>query len=58
MACIRVKDRNNLGLGVPVRDVVLNELEVVMEAGRSPSNAKAPTLNTTFTSASFTGISI
>ena len=28
MAGIRVKDRNNLGLGVPVRDVVLNELEV------------------------------
>ena len=58
VAGIRVKYRDDLRLGIPIGDVIFDELEVEIEAGRSPSNAKAPILNTVFTFDSFTGTSM
>ena len=58
VACIRVKDRDDLGIGVPVGGVLRDEVKWKSEAGKSPSNAKAATLKATFSSGSFTGISM
>jgi hypothetical protein len=58
MASIRVKYGDDLRLGSPIGDVIFNELEVEIEAGRSPSNTKVPILNTIFTFDRFTGMSM
>jgi hypothetical protein len=58
VAGVRVKDRCDLGLGVPVGNVILDEAKVENQAGRSPSNSKAPILNANFTPVSLTSMLI
>jgi hypothetical protein len=54
VASVRVKDGDDLHLH-SIGDVVLDKLKVENQAGRSPSNANAPILNTVFTFASSPG---
>jgi hypothetical protein len=44
--------------GVPIGDVVFEELEVEKASRQISFNARAPTLNATFTSAKITGVSM
>ena len=58
MASVCVKHDDDLGLSVPARDVILDELKVEDRRWKIVFNCKAPTLKTTFTSVSFTGMSM
>jgi hypothetical protein len=58
VASVRVKDGDDLRLGVPIGDVVLDKLKVENRSRQISFERQAPILYTVFTFASFTGISM
>ena len=58
VARVRVKDRNNLSLGVPAGDIVLDELKVEKGRRQIPFKHQGANAEATFTSANLTGMSI
>jgi len=55
---IRVKDRNNLGLGVPVGDVVLDELKVEDGSRQIPFDRQGTDTERRLHFSNFTGMSM
>jgi hypothetical protein len=58
VAGVRVKDGDNIGVGVPAGSVIPDKLEVEDRSGQIPLERQGGNTDTAFTSVSFTGISM